>query len=210
MFSTRIKLALVAGTSAVALLAAGCSNGDDKDGSMPGMDHGASSSSAPAASSSAPAARTDFNAADITFLQMMYPHHAQAVEMAKLVPSRSQNQELITLAKSVEQAQSPEMQQISTLLQAFGKPAPSTTMGGHQGMSGMMTDDQMKQLEKLSGAEFDKMWMRMMIEHHQGAIAMANTELATGQNADAKALAQAITGAQQGEIDQMNRMLAQS
>ncbi|UGT38794.1 DUF305 domain-containing protein [Nocardia yamanashiensis] len=210
MFSTRIKLALVAVATAVALLAAGCSNSDDKDGSMPGMDHGASSSSAPAASSSAPAARTDFNAADITFLQMMYPHHAQAVEMAELVPSRSQNQELITLAKSVEQAQSPEMQQISTLLQAFGKPAPSATMGGHQGMSGMMTDDQMKQLEKLSGAEFDKMWMRMMIEHHQGAIAMASTELATGQNADAKALAQAITGAQQGEIDQMNRMLAQS
>ncbi|WP_067710633.1 DUF305 domain-containing protein [Nocardia yamanashiensis] len=207
MFSTRIKLALVAGTSAVALLTAGCSSSDDKDGSMPGMDHGASSSSAPAASSSAP--HTDFNAADITFLQMMYPHHAQAVEMAKLVPSRSQNQELITLAKSVEQAQSPEMQQISTLLQAFGKPAPSATMSGHA-MSGMMTDDQMKQLEKLSGAEFDKMWMRMMIEHHQGAIAMANTELATGQNADAKTLAQAITGAQQGEIDQMNRMLAQN
>ncbi|WP_067816835.1 DUF305 domain-containing protein [Nocardia inohanensis] len=204
MFSTRIKLALVAGTSALALLAAGCSN-DRNESSMPGMDHGSSSS----ATSAQPATRTDFNAADITFLQMMYPHHAQAVEMAKLVPSCSRNQELIALAKSVEQAQSPEMQQITTLLQAFGKGAPSATMNAHEGMSGMMSHDQMTQLEQLSGTEFDKLWMRMMIEHHQGAIAMANTELATGQNTDSKALAQAIAGAQQGEIDQMNRMLAQ-
>ncbi|MFE3002635.1 DUF305 domain-containing protein [Nocardia sp. NPDC059246] len=216
MFSTRIKLALIAGTAATALIAAGCSSNDSDTskaapsstttamdhGSMPGMDHGTTGTSAPAAT------RSDFNAADVTFLQMMYPHHAQAVEMAKLVPTRSQNQQLITLATAVEQAQSPEMRQITTLLQSFGKPAPSGDMG--HDMPGIMSKDQMTKLEGLSGPDFDKLWMQMMIEHHQGAITMANTELAQGANAESKALAQSIVTAQQQEITQMNTMLGQS
>lgn len=203
--STRIKLAAVTGISAIALIAAGCSS-DDSGSSTPSMNHDASSTSASAAT------RTDFNNADVTFLEMMYPHHAQAVEMAELVPSRSQNQQLITLAKSVEDAQSPEMRQITTLLVSFGKAAPSESggHGGHGGMPGMMTPEQMTALELASGPTFDKKWMNMMIEHHQGAIAMANTELAEGVNPDARALAQAIVGAQQTEIDQMRTMLAQS
>lgn len=203
--STRIKLAAVTGISAIALIAAGCSS-DDSGSSTPSMNHDASSTSASAAT------RTDFNNADVTFLEMMYPHHAQAVEMAELVPSRSQNQQLITLAKSVEDAQSPEMRQITTLLVSFGKAAPSESggHGGHGGMPGMMTPEQMTALELASGPAFDKKWMNMMIEHHQGAIAMANTELAEGVNPDARALAQAIVGAQQTEIDQMRTMLAQS
>ncbi|MFF2555921.1 DUF305 domain-containing protein [Nocardia sp. NPDC058058] len=208
---SRIKLAVIAGTAAIAVIAAGCSSNDSSNSapettsaSMPGMNHGGAMPT-----SAQPATRTDFNAADVTFLQMMYPHHAQAVEMAKLVPSRSQNPELITLAKNVEQAQSPEMQQITTLLQAFGKGAPSATMG-HEGMAGMMTADQMTALAKLSGPDFDKMWAQMMIEHHRGAIDMANTELAGGGNAESKAMAQAIVTSQQAEIDQMNRMLGQS
>ncbi|MEC3951953.1 DUF305 domain-containing protein [Nocardia sp. CDC153] len=216
MFSTRTKLALIAVTSAAALLAAGCSgNGNDTSkaatsstttamdhGSMPGMDHGTTGTSAQADT------RTDFNDADVTFLDMMYPHHAQAVEMAKLVPSRSQNQQLITLAQAVEQAQSPEMQQITTLLQSFGKPAPAAEM--NHDMPGIMSKDQMTKLESLSGPDFDKLWMQMMIDHHKGAIDMANTELAQGTNAESKALAQSIVTAQQKEIDQMNGMLGQS
>ncbi|AYF78637.1 DUF305 domain-containing protein [Nocardia yunnanensis] len=144
----------------------------------------------------------------MNFLTMMYPHHAQAVEMAKLVPTRSQNQQLITLAQAVEQAQSPEMQQITTLLQSFGKPTPSGEM--NHDMPGIMTKDQMAKLEAASGPEFDKLWMQMMIQHHQGAIDMANTELAQGNNADSKSLAQSIVTAQQQEITQMNTMLSQS
>jgi uncharacterized protein (DUF305 family) len=212
---TRITVAIAATGTAAALFAAGCSNAS---GSMPGMDHGSSSSMSTA--SGKPAARTDFNDADVTFLQMMYPHHAQAVDMAKLVPSRSQNQQLLTLAANVEKAQAPEMQQISTLLQSFGKPAPPAP-GGHDmpgmpGMSsapsmpGMMTPEQMNALQAASGADFDRQWMEMMIDHHNGAIAMANTELANGVNPDAKALAGSIISAQQAEIATMRTMLGQS
>ena len=172
-------------------------SGHDMPGhSMPGMS-GSSTSAAPAAT---------FNDADVMFLQMMYPHHAQAVEMAKLVPTRSQNQQVKDLAAAIEKAQAPEMQQMTTLLAGFGKPAPSATMS--HSMPGLMTPQQMTELTGLSGAAFDKMWLQMMVEHHQGAITMANDELKNGTNADAKAMAQAIITTQQAEITTMNGMLA--
>ena len=172
-------------------------SGHDMSGhSMPGMS-GSSTSSAPAA---------NFNDADVMFLQMMYPHHAQAVEMAKLVPTRSQNQQVKDLAAAIEKAQAPEMQQMTTLLAGFGKPAPSATMS--HSMPGLMTPQQMAELTGLSGAAFDKMWLQMMVEHHQGAVTMANDELKNGTNADAKAMAQAIITTQQAEITTMNGMLA--
>ncbi|WP_225433745.1 DUF305 domain-containing protein [Mycolicibacterium mucogenicum] len=204
----------IAGTAAVIALAA-CSppneqastmsattssmpmSGHDMPGhSMPGMS-GSSTSAAPAA---------NFNDADVMFLQMMYPHHAQAVDMAKLVPTRSQNQQVKDLATAIEKAQAPEMQQMTTLLAGFGKPAPSATMS--HSMPGLMTPQQMTELTGLSGAAFDKMWLQMMVEHHQGAITMADDELKNGTNADAKAMAQAIVTAQQAEITTMNGMLA--
>ncbi|MEZ0052474.1 uncharacterized protein (DUF305 family) [Mycobacterium sp. MAA66] len=155
-------------------------------------------------SSTAPAA--NFNDADVMFLQMMYPHHAQAVEMAKLVPTRSQNQQVTDLATAIQNAQAPEMQQMTTLLAGFGKPAPSATM--NHSMPGLMTSQQMTALEGLTGPAFDKMWLQMMVEHHQGAITMADDELKNGTNPDAKAMAQAIVTAQQGEITKMQGMLA--
>ncbi|WP_433758999.1 DUF305 domain-containing protein [Nocardia sp. CA-135398] len=224
MFITRsrITIAIAATTTAAALFAGGCSN----DNSMPGMDHGSSSSQT---GSGKPAARSDFNDADVTFLQMMYPHHAQAVEMARLVPSRTQNEQVRTLAADIEKAQSPEMEQITKLLESFGKPAPSTTghnmqmpsmtstmdmpgmtsMPSTSNMPGMMSNEQMNALATASGADFDRQWLEMMIEHHNGAITMSNTELASGVNPDAKALATAIVGAQQSEIATMRGLLGQ-
>ncbi|WP_280266089.1 DUF305 domain-containing protein [Nocardia wallacei] len=214
MFTARTRITLVGTAIAAALLAAGCSS-DDSDtpapttsttttgmSDMPGMQHGGASSTAN------PPTRTDFNDADVSFLQMMYPHHAQAVDMAKLVPSRSQNPQLIALAANVEKAQAPEMQQFTDLLGSFGKPAPAAAMG--HGMPGMMSQDQMTALQNATGPEFDRMWMQMMISHHEGAIDMANTELAQGTNPDAKRLAQDIVTAQQAEIEQMRGMLGQS
>ncbi|MEV6333085.1 DUF305 domain-containing protein [Nocardia vinacea] len=216
MFITRsrITVAIAATTTAAALFAGGCSN----DNSMPGMDHGSSS-----ASSGKPATRSDFNDADVTFLQRMYPHHAQAVEMARLVPSRTQNEQVRALAADIEKAQSPEMEQITTLLESFGKPAPASSgHGGHNmemtttmnmpgmpTMPGMMSNEQMNALAAASGADFDRQWLELMIEHHTGAIAMSNTELADGVNPDAKALATAIVAAQQAEIGTMRGLLGQ-
>lgn len=205
-----IATVAVAGTAAAIALAA-CSPPSEHASTLP-----ATSSSMPmsghympgmpgmSGSSTAPAA--NFNDADVMFLQMMYPHHAQAVEMAKLVPTRSQNQQVKDLATAIENAQAPEMQQMTTLLAGFGKPAPSATMS--HSMPGLMTPQQMTELTGLSGAAFDKMWLQMMVEHHQGAITMANDELKNGTNPDAKKMAEAIVTAQQAEIATMNGMLA--
>ncbi|NKX88604.1 DUF305 domain-containing protein [Nocardia coubleae] len=198
MSITRTVLAL----AAVAVVAAGC--GDDS------TTHTTEHSSTTTASTTSATARTDFNDADVTFLQMMYPHHAQAVEMSKMVPSRTQNQQLIALAAQIEQAQAPEMRQITDLLTSFGKPAPSAEGHGGHGMPGMMTEEQMSALAAANGAEFDRQWLQMMIEHHQGAVAMAQTELAEGTNPEAKQLATKIVADQEGEIATMRGMLGQS
>jgi uncharacterized protein (DUF305 family) len=89
-------------------------------------------------------------------------------------------------------------------------PATSSMPGmDHGGMSGdgMMTDEEMHQLDQATGADFDTMWLQMMTKHHQGAVTMATTELNKGSNADAKALAQKIVDAQQAELTEMRTML---
>jgi uncharacterized protein (DUF305 family) len=215
--TTAIKTVILAAAAAAALTVAGCSENTSNtstspttasstgmSGPMPGMDHGGSSASAASPSGT----RSDFNDADVMFLQMMYPHHAQAIEMAKLVPSRSQNQQVIKLAQNIEKAQGPEMTQMTGLLNSFGKPAPTADSGHMDGMPGMMSAEQMTTLAKLSGAAFDRVWLQMMIDHHTGAITMSNTELSDGTNPDAKKMAEAIIANQQAEISQMQGILA--
>jgi uncharacterized protein (DUF305 family) len=220
-FATR----LAAATAGIALTAAVAACGTTNTAPSP--------ANAAPASSAAPTVSQAHNQADINFAQQMIPHHAQAVAMAKLVTQRASSPGVKDLANRIEAAQQPEIDQMTGWLRAWGAPAPDTTdpdmgdMGGtsqqnmpgmnhstmaHSGnggaMPGMMSSDQMHQLSQASGPAFDKMFLQMMISHHQGAITMAKTELAKGQNPDAKALAQRIIDAQQAEIAQMRSMLA--
>jgi uncharacterized protein (DUF305 family) len=190
--------------AATVLFAAGCS--DDNSTTTHTTEHSTTTGAATSA-----AASTDFNDADVDFLQMMYPHHAQAVEMAKMVPSHTQNQQLIALAAQVAKAQAPEMQQITDLLAGFGEPAPSATEGhGGHDMPGMMTDAQMSSLQAADGADFDRQWLEMMIDHHEGAVEMAQTELNAGVNPQSRQLATAIVADQEAEIATMRGMLEQN
>jgi uncharacterized protein (DUF305 family) len=111
-----------------------------------------------------------FNAADVRFMQSMIPHHAQAVEMAKLVPDRTKRPELVELSQSIVRSQSQEIDRMRQLLaQAGAKPADA---GGaeHGGMHGMMRPHQLQQLASASGAEFERMFLDMMTTHHLGAV----------------------------------------
>jgi uncharacterized protein (DUF305 family) len=152
------------------------------------------------------------NAADVAFVTGMIPHHQQAVEMSALVPQRSTDPAVIKLASDISAAQGPEIETMKALL-AKWNPGTDTGQGAHHGgmdgmeMQGMVDDATMTRLESLKGADFDKLWLQSMIGHHEGAITMANTEIADGANADAKALAQQIVTAQQAEIGQMKQML---
>lgn len=191
---------LVAASAALTLVACGDS------GAPP---TGAPATSAAPAPSAAPSAA--HNAADVTFVQGMLPHHAQAVDMAKQAAGQDAGAQVEQLAARIEQAQGPEIAQMRGFLAAWGAPegAPMAGMdnGGMPGMSGMMTGAQMQQLAQARGAAFDRMFLQMMIEHHKGAVQMARTELASGQNPEAKALAQEIIDAQQAEISEMESLL---
>lgn len=163
---------------------------------------------------SAPSVAQDHNQADISFAQAMIPHHAQAIAMSKMAAQRAVSPQVKDLAARIQAAQQPEIDQLSGLLRAWNAPVPSTTdpmaptHGVNGAMPGMMSGDEMHQLGQASGEAFDRMFLQMMITHHQGAITMATTELSTGQNPDARHLAQRIIDAQQREITEMHTLLS--
>lgn len=169
--------------------------------------HGMSTTNPPAASGT----QNGQNDRDVTFAQEMIPHHAQALEMAELVPDRGENAQVRDLAERIRKAQDPEINQMRDMLARWGATAPTTSAGahggGHEGKPGMMSADEMTKLGQVRGAEFDKLWLGMMIRHHEGAIEMAKDELAKGSDTEAKALAQKIIDGQQAEITEMQDLI---
>ena len=157
------------------------------------------------------------NQADITFAQDMIPHHQQAVQMARMAETQASSPEVKSLAKRIEAAQGPEIDTMQSWLDQWGASEESDDSmpgmdhgdGGSMGdgMPGMMSDADMQQLGKARGADFDSMFLTMMIAHHEGAIEMAKTEQAEGSSPDARALAEQIEKAQTAEIAEMKTML---
>ena len=167
--------------------------------------------SSPAAASSEVSSTDPHNSADVVFAQMMVVHHQGAVAMSDLAATRAGSPAVKTLAAQIKAAQAPEIAQMQSWLAAWNSaPASSSGMGMAMGsaMPGMMSAAQMSVLTAASGAAFDKLFLQLMIVHHQGALAMAKTEQASGQNPAAEALATSITTSQTAQISQMQTMLA--
>ncbi len=145
---------------------------------------------------------------DIVFAQGMIPHHEQAVEMADIALAHdSVSADVKRLATDVKAAQDPEIQQMQGWLSSWGAPATATGSADPHAAHGMMTDEDMDALEDATGDEFNRMWMAMMIEHHDGAITMAQDVLKTTDDPEVKALAEAVIAAQQAEIEEMKKLL---
>ncbi|NIL91834.1 hypothetical protein RhoFasSB10_04183 [Rhodococcus fascians] len=201
-------VASLAAATVSAFLVAGCSSDTTSDSSTSTT----SSASVQDSASESESASAEFNDADVMFARMMYPHHAQAVDMADMVRDRTDNPDVVALASAIQAAQQPEMDRMTAWLAEWGQPAPPSDMGEMSGMDhssgmGMMSQQDMDALNGLSGPEFDRQWLTMMIEHHEGAIEMANNEIADGSNPDAQEMARTIVATQQQEIDTMQRML---
>lgn len=198
------------GLAVGAVVLTGCSSSDHSN--MSGT-HNGSASSASASPSYGPAATGPHNAQDVTFATDMIPHHAQAVEMADMALARDTDADVKALATQIKAAQAPEIAQMGGWLRGWDAPVPTDShmtdhMAGMSGGDGMMSSDEMTQLDAASGTAFAKLFLTGMTRHHQGAVAMAKTELAAGQNSDAKALATRIVAAQNTEIATMTRLLA--
>ena len=153
----------------------------------------------------------DHNDADVEFLQGMIPHHEQAVEMAELALEKSSRSDLKSIALAIRDAQAPEIDQMKTWLKEWGEELETSAGhgGGHGGDSGdmgMLSDDEMKELEGASGSGFDELFIAGMVRHHNGAIEMAQLELEEGQYGPAKELAQNIIRTQDAEIEELERL----
>lgn len=152
------------------------------------------------------------NDADVRFAQMMIVHHRDAIEMAEMAPARTTDRDVQVLAADIAAAQGPEIDLLVGWLEDWGAEIPDE----HAGMApmehgdvmpGAMSDAQMAQLEAAKGAQFDTAFLTMMIDHHQGAIEMAQEELAAGADPAALELADAIVTDQSAQIAEMERML---
>ncbi|MGO4444256.1 DUF305 domain-containing protein [Mycobacterium sp. 2YAF39] len=201
---TRFAAVLIALCAALFLTA--CSGSDEKTDATKTDD---------AASTAAP---PGFNAQDHEFATMMIPHHQQAIELAGMVSDRSTDPDLIALAAKISAEQDPEIKALRVFLVQWDEnPDDNTSQGGddgghggdggHGAMAGMVDEATMAKLQTLNGAEFETLWLQSMISHHQGAIDMAEAEVANGQNIDIKRMAQTMIDTQQAEITQMNQML---
>ena len=164
----------------------------------------------------APPATPLYTDEDLAFLTHMVVHHQQAIDMAALVPARSDRKEFLTFARYIAGAQQAEIDQMTALLQAAadrGQAAPHHEMAGDPPMHGMLSKAQMAALEAASGAEFERLWLQGMIRHHQGAIDMAlaqqQREFASQrQPYGIAAMADDIVTTQRGEIGMMKTWLS--
>ncbi|MEV4735174.1 DUF305 domain-containing protein [Microbacterium sp. LWO14-1.2] len=191
-------LATAAITLTALLALAGCA-GTSSGGDMPGMNHGGSSSSAPASA--------DANDADIMFASMMKEHHAQAVEMSDMLLSKDGvDERVVALAEEIKAAQEPEIQKMEQWLEDWR--ADTSGMESMDHGDGMMSEEDMKALGDATGADAGSLFLEQMIQHHQGAVDMAQEEVNNGQNSDAIALAETIIDAQTTEIATMKEILA--
>jgi uncharacterized protein (DUF305 family) len=171
----------------------------------------------------------DANDADIAFAQMMVPHHAQALEMAAFAPRAGGGADVRTFAERIAAAQKPEIVLMASWLTKRGQDAPTAeqiekgelgplSMDAHEhhgsgshasmeDMPGMASEADLERLSKARGAAFDKLFLELMIMHHQGAIEMVDEVLAKGSDLELNELAAGIGADQAAEADRMRQML---
>jgi uncharacterized protein (DUF305 family) len=210
-----------AGAVAALVLSAGCSS-DDSEVQPPTGATATASVTATIAPSS-----LDHNHADVWFARHMIPHHQQAIEMSDIVLAKQGVDLRVTdLATKIKAAQGPEIKQMQDWLAQWGNP-PMPSMGpgmgsmpghgnmpGHDmpgmsgGMMGMLSGEQMTALRNAQGVDASRVFLTGMITHHEGAIAMAQTEIEDGQFPPELELSRSIVKTQQQEIDIMRGILA--
>ncbi|ANH36654.1 hypothetical protein I601_0200 [Nocardioides dokdonensis FR1436] len=158
-----------------------------------------------------------WNHDDLAFVQMMVPHHQQALEMAALAQTRASSPDVLGLARRIEAAQGPEIVLMAGWLaeQGVDVPAPGDAPSawdhaahGHTGMAGVLTPEQMTELAAADGEDFDRLFLEGMIAHHEGAVEMALDVLSAGRDQRVLELADDVSAGQSAEIVRLQRVLA--
>ena len=153
-----------------------------------------------------------YTKADVEFMQGMIAHHSQALVMSRMAESHGANPQVLKLSNKIDQSQVPEIRIMQLWLKRYNQFAPDTSSWRNITMPGMLTPAQLKELDAAKGVEFDRAYLRLMIQHHAGALKMVddlfNTSMA-GQEVDVNVFANDVVTAQTAEIGIMQRLSAQ-
>jgi uncharacterized protein (DUF305 family) len=153
-----------------------------------------------------------YTVADVEFMQGMIAHHAQAIYMSRMAEAHHANPRVLKLATKIDQSQVPEIRIMQGWLRRYDQFAPDTGSWRTMQMPGMLTADQLKTLEASSGVAFDRAFLEMMMQHHEGALTMVKDLFAVpgaGQEVDVGVFANDVVVAQTAEIGIMRRMLSE-
>ncbi|MFJ8013394.1 DUF305 domain-containing protein [Streptomyces sp. NPDC096339] len=148
------------------------------------------------------------NAADHAYVRNMIEHHRQALTMSALAPQRASADGVRRLAERITAAQQPEIGAMEKWLALH--PAPPAAPGGHahdhSAMPGMATEQQLAELTAATGTDFDRLFLKLMTAHHEGALKMAGEALAGGNNVAVEEMATEVVATQTAEIHRMRAM----
>jgi uncharacterized protein (DUF305 family) len=153
-----------------------------------------------------------YTVADVEFMQGMIAHHAQAIYMSRMAEAHHANPRVMKLANKIDQSQVPEIKIMQGWLLRYNQFAPDTSSWHTMQMAGMLTAEQLRTLEAASGVAFDRAFLELMIQHHEGALTMVKDLFASpgaGQEVDAGVFANDVVVAQTAEIGIMRQMLSQ-
>ncbi len=152
-----------------------------------------------------------YSAADVHFMQGMIAHHGQAIHMSRLAAARGANPRVLRFATKIDQSQAAEIRLMQEWLRANDQAAPDAESWRTMSMPGMLTAEQLAQLDRAKGIDFDRQFLTLMIQHHRGALKMVADLLASpraAQDVDVSVLANDVEVTQSAEIEIMQRMLA--
>ncbi|MFB7331410.1 DUF305 domain-containing protein [Streptomyces adustus] len=145
------------------------------------------------------------NAADLRYARRMIEHHAQALEMTRLAPTRAESTGVKRIAERITAAQGPEITAMESWLKPYAKDVGADAHE-HTAMPGMATAGQLTQLRTARGKAFDELFLTLMIAHHEGAISMATEVKAQGNNVRIEEMADDVIAQQTSEITRMRGM----
>jgi uncharacterized protein (DUF305 family) len=153
-----------------------------------------------------------YTRADVEFMQGMIAHHAQAIVMSRMAESHGANPQVLKLSNKIDQSQIPEIGIMQNWLRRNNQFAPDTSSWHHMMMAGMLTAAQLEELDRARGVEFDRAYLRLMIQHHAGALKMVDdlfNVARAGQEVDVNVFANDVVTVQTTEIGIMQRLLTQ-
>ena len=171
----------------LALSLSGCASASNK-----GMDHEGHTSQAAG----------DLSSDDVMFLQMMIPHHQQAIDISDLALTKGEDSELLALAKNIRDEQAAEI----VKMKAWLEEANASSHSDSHSMSGMLSDSELAALDKASGKSFDVLWLKAMTGHHTGAIDMAAL-IENAKSAEIKSFGEGIVASQSAQNKAMAAMI---